>query len=98
MKRNVFLSVVYAFALVLMLGGLSSCEQAGCTNPFSDNYDPEATTDDGSCILAREKFIAQYTVAESCPSGNYTFEMNLVAGSASDDAVIINNLGDFGAA
>ena len=33
---------------VLLLG---SCDKEGCTNPNSINYNPDATTDDGSCQI-----------------------------------------------
>lgn len=89
-----FLSSLFLIAMMLM----SSCATEGCTDPNSDNYDIEATKDDGSCIPFRDKFIAQYSVSESCPSGTYTFTMNVVAGAASENAIIINNLGDFGEA
>ena len=99
MKTNRLFSFVLLLSTLLTLLILSSgCAEEGCTNPNSDNYNAEATKDDGSCILSREKFIAQYTVTESCPSGNFSFEINIVAGSSDETAIIINNLGDFGAA
>jgi len=74
----------------------TGCEVEGCTNPNSDNFNAEATADDGSCILWREKFIGQYNVAETCPSGTYNFAINVVQSATSEEAIIINNLGDFG--
>ena len=40
----------------------------GCTNPFSDNYDPEANIDDGSCQFSDEVFFI------SCDGGGYPSE------------------------
>ncbi len=91
-------SLILLLSLVAIASLTTGCKVEGCTNINSDNYNPEATVDDGSCILAREKFIAQYNVAESCPSGNFTFAMNIVASTTAEDAVILNNLGDFGSA
>ncbi|MBM3427599.1 MAG: T9SS type A sorting domain-containing protein [Bacteroidetes bacterium] len=34
------------------IDGDQSCEILGCTDPTANNYNPEATTDDGSCISA----------------------------------------------
>jgi len=76
---------------------LSSCsKEEGCTNPLADNFNAEAEEDDRSCILAREKFIGQYDVAETCPSGNFSYAINIVTSSASENGVIINNFGEFG--
>ncbi len=92
MKRNPLLTLlIFSFSLFMLLA--TGCAEEGCTDPMSDNYNIDATKDDGTCIPWRDKFIAQYTVSESCPSGNYTYEINIVQGSASADAVIINNIG-----
>lgn len=48
-------------------------------------------------VPQNEKFIGQYNVAESCPSGNYTYSINIVASSSSDEGIIINNFGESGA-
>lgn len=42
---------------------LSSCkEEVGCTTRTSDNYNPDAVRDDGSCINARDKFLGIYSI------------------------------------
>lgn len=97
MKKNPILTLlIFFFSLVMFLS--SGCGVDGCTDPMSDNFNAEATDDDGTCIPWRDKFMGQYTVSESCPSGTYTFEINIVQGASAADAIIINNLGDFGKA
>lgn len=88
-----FSTLLLVSSLAMLMTFTSSCATEGCTDPNSDNYDVDAKKDDGSCIPSRDKFISQYTVAESCPSGNFTYEINIVASAAGDDAIIINNLG-----
>jgi hypothetical protein len=50
MEKRLSLLIIplLAFSSVLLFSG---CQKRGCTNPNSINYDPEATRDDGSCIL-----------------------------------------------
>jgi mono/diheme cytochrome c family protein len=45
------------FAAFLIVG-VNSCkkEKLGCTDPLSDNYDPDAETDDGSCVYDQSNF------------------------------------------
>ena len=40
----------------------------GCTNPFADNYDPEANIDDGSCQFANGAFVV------NCDGGGWQSE------------------------
>jgi len=43
-----FLALLLCFSL-----SITSCgSKEGCTDPASDNYDPEAETNDGSCVLS----------------------------------------------
>jgi len=39
----------------------------GCTDAAADNYNPEATVSDGSCVYARDKFIGSYFGGFTCP-------------------------------
>ena len=41
----------------------------------------------------RDKFIAQYSVAETCPSGNFTYNINITASSSSENGVVIGGFG-----
>lgn len=52
--------LIAAFGLALVFSGCR--EEVGCTNRKSDNYNPDAVRDDGSCINARDKFLGIYSV------------------------------------
>jgi hypothetical protein len=54
---------LYVMMMVLGLSAaiLSGCDpRRGCTDPFSDNFDPEAKEDDDTCIPTRLKFIGEF--------------------------------------
>lgn len=44
----------------------------------------------------REKFLATYSVVESCNSGNYNYEISINTSETADNAVLISNFADFG--
>lgn len=57
MKKSSFF-IALAFSMLV----LNSCEEdevSGCTDPNSSNFDPNATTDDGSCVYANT---AEYSI------------------------------------
>lgn len=62
--------------LILILGiGLSGCEEEiGCTNRNSDNYNPDAVRDDGSCINSRDKFLGVYRAVHLCDLDTFNGE------------------------
>ena len=57
-------------ALAFMMISCGEDDIEGCTDPQSNNYNMEATVDDGTCSYDRDKFIADYT-------GTVTFSENL---------------------
>lgn len=57
--------LIFACA-ILTMGTFSSCQKGGCTDPMSDNYDAEATKDDGSCVPWRDKFLGSFQVDQTC--------------------------------
>ncbi len=71
-------TVKYLGVAALFIGGLatfSGCAKKGCTDDTADNYDADATEDDGTCIPARDKFLGTYSLSGTvaCPvSGNGT--------------------------
>jgi len=91
----------FHFLLMLCLGLTvvlsSSCNNdvEGCTNANSDNFNAEATVDDGSCVLAREKFLGSYNVNETCTSGTFTYSITVTESTTAEDAIVINNFGSY---
>jgi len=54
-------------ALILMLSVSYGCKKhAGCTKFGSENYEPDAVIDDGSCIHVTDKFIGSFSVRSDC--------------------------------
>ena len=61
--------------LVLAMIGLSACkEEIGCTDRNSDNYNPDAVRDDGSCINSRDKFLGVYRTLHLCDLDTFNGE------------------------
>ena len=58
-------------------GSVPTCSTPGCTNPAASNYDPNATSDDGSCVLPSISCdmcdngapISNMFNADQCPEG-----------------------------
>lgn len=75
--------------IVLSASGCKKHE--GCTQFGTENYDPDAIIDDGSCILARDKFLGTFTVQSSCQNDTY---QSSVEATSDDFTVVITNLAD----
>jgi len=56
----------------------------GCTNPFAENYDPEANIDDGSCEFSDDTFFV------SCNGGGWQEETSWDLVKADSDEVILS--------
>jgi hypothetical protein len=86
-----------AVAAMLFVGAstLTSCGKEGCTDTDANNYNADATDDDGTCTYDRTKFLGAYTVNETCNSGTYNYSMTIAEASANMVTVTLTNLGDF---
>lgn len=75
----------------------ASCEKdvPGCTDANAENYNADATEDDGTCVLARAKFLGTYNVNETCTSGTYNYTITITESGTSDDAIIITPFGNY---
>lgn len=85
-----------AILLLFLIVLFASCQEEGCTIPYSENFNPNAEIDDGMCILWRDKFLGVFDVEENCNSGLYGYTMGIVTGNFDERSVIINNFGNFG--
>ncbi|MBP9152064.1 MAG: hypothetical protein KBF73_07245 [Flavobacteriales bacterium] len=77
---------------ILLLVAISSCKKnAGCTDFGTENYDPEAIVNDGSCILIRDKFLGNFQVSSDCFSSDYSRTISI---TQDEYVVTISNLAD----
>ncbi len=67
LNARTFLQLSMLILIGAMLS-LQSCKKdkpepiAGCMDPQSDNYNPDAEVDDGNCVPWREKFLGTFTL------------------------------------
>lgn len=66
-------------------------KNAGCTKFGTENYDPDAVINDGSCILVREKFLGTFEVTSDCFENSY---LRSISATTSEFVVTISNLAD----
>lgn len=71
---------------------LGSCgKESGCNVFGSENYDPDAVIDDGSCIEVRDKFIGNYGVNSDCFAAAY---LRTISETSDRFIVEVSNIGD----
>ena len=87
------LALILSLFLFSLSFGFSSCAKTGCTNPKSDNYNPDATKDDGTCVAWRDKFIASYLInSDNCStSPGSTYTLSLTASAVDLDKVLFTD-------
>lgn len=88
-KRVTFRPFLAIFLCAILA---SACKKdSGCTQFGTDNYDPEAVIDDGSCIETRDKFLGDFQVSSDCFADNY---MRVISVTSEQYTVTISNLAD----
>ena len=87
--KSIYLNLGFLLILVFTI---SSCQKQGCTNANAENYDADATEDDGTCTFARDKFIGSYDVSRSCVyESDSSFTLQVSVGP-NDDEIVLKNL------
>lgn len=78
--------------LTILLGAtLLGCRKEGCTQFGAENYDVDATLDDGSCILVRDKFLGNFQVSSNCFADDY---QRTIETTTDQYLVTISNMAD----
>jgi len=67
LKKSKYFTPLLLLFGILTIGTFTGCkEETGCTERLADNYNPDATRDDGSCVNARDKFLGIYDILHIC--------------------------------
>ena len=82
------MKVIWIFLIATAFIG---CKNEGCTNFAAENYDPDATSNDGSCILTRDKFLGEFNVNSDCFANDYPRNIST---TQNEYVVVISNLAD----
>lgn len=78
--------VAISVALITACGG-----KEGCTDFGAENYDPDASVNDGSCVQVYDKFLGNYIVDADCM--DHFYEIQIVE-TTDDYTVRIYGLAD----
>jgi len=89
--RSLFLFAACTHLLMVILLLASCGKDRGCNRFGSENYDPDAVIDDGSCIEMRDKFLGLYSVSSDCRAGAY---LRSVSETSDRFIVEVTNIGD----
>lgn len=65
--------IISFFIVVLILSGLLGCRRQGCTSSDGINFDPEAKSDDGTCLFPGELFAGIYSFNDTITRKFNTF-------------------------
>ena len=92
--KNLLSMLMLLVGGLLVVGTMTSCgKEKGCTTLESDNFDPDAEEDDGSCIPWRDKFLGSFQIISDDCVG-YQYSMTIVASGQSETKIVLNNLND----
>ena len=89
--KTILKIITYCFVLFFALTTLNSCAKKGCTNPKSDNYNPDAKKDDGTCIPWRDKFIGSYSSVDNCATAGSTYTLTITSSSVDEYKILISD-------
>ena len=86
-----FKIITYRFIFCLSLSTTTSCSKKGCTNPKSDNYNPDAKKDDGTCVPWRNKFIGSFSSVDDCTTTGSIYTLTITNSSGDENKIIISD-------
>ncbi len=91
-KHSFLLSTELLIVSLIAVLFLNSCNRKeGCNAFGTENYDPEATIDDGSCIEVRDKFLGSFVVSSDCFAQSYSRTIEI---TSERFVVSISNISD----